>query len=53
MSREEALKVIENMDFRGFTPEEQCALTMAVVALELTTQTELDEKELENMGGKP
>ena len=40
MSREEALKVIENMDFSGFTPEEQCALTMAIAALELSTETE-------------
>ena len=40
MSREEALKVIENMDFSGFTPEEQCALTMAVVALELAAKEE-------------
>lgn len=40
MSREEALKVIENMDLSGFTPEEQCALTMAVVALELAIKEE-------------
>ena len=40
MNREEALKVIENMDFSGFTPEEQCALTMAIAALELSTETE-------------
>ena len=40
MSREEALKVIENMDFSGFTPEEQCALTMAIVTLELAVKRE-------------
>jgi len=49
MDREEALKVIENMDFSGFSPKEQCALTMAVVALELTTQVELDKKALAKM----
>lgn len=38
MNREEALKVIENMDISSFTPEEQCAFCLAVVALELSTK---------------
>ena len=39
MNREEALKVIETMDFSSFTSEEQCALTIAVVALEALTES--------------
>lgn len=34
MGVEEALKVIESIDFSMFSPEEQCAMTMAIVALE-------------------
>ena len=35
MTRDEAVKIIEGMDFSCFSSKEQCAITMAINALEL------------------
>lgn len=38
MTKDEAVKIIEGMDFSCFSPKEQCAIIMAISALELSPE---------------